>query len=306
MRVIQPRRRDPYDTALFSSKPTNGHAAFVPDRVHATSRGKTVVFPAEDEPLVEAESAAEGSNQNLSAEPALDAYDPAVEDEPEQVKQKSTSISIDDEDPDFGDIVDDDQEPEVTNKDPGVGESEAPAPVRVQTPAPTPSPPKTPTPAQTETSNDWYESLTFQEISKKGSRDRPENTGLATPNWIIGYFVDLHGNKSNFIERARLLGQFLYWFGKSKHGASRASRKDKVGRRCIDKTHKQLGAEVWIDRKRVGAYLQEFNDLGLIESKSNEAGSRKFTRITVLADGILKAYRVGADTARHQASKARA
>ncbi|NLX99018.1 MAG: hypothetical protein GXY83_22980 [Rhodopirellula sp.] len=163
---------------------------------------------------------------------------------------------------------------------------------------------RTPKPQPAAASQDWYDSAAFKTISRKGSRELPENSGLATPNWIIGYFRHQHGSKSNFIARARLLGQILYWFGVSKSGKPRTRYKDKMGRTCIFKTKKQLGYEVWIDRKRVGRYLKEFAKEELINCERTVMRGRPTCRITILPAGILKAYLRGADVARAQALKA--
>jgi hypothetical protein len=173
----------------------------------------------------------------------------------------------------------------------------------------TPSQQKTgrkPKPQPAAASQDWRDSPAFKQISRKGSRELPENTGLATPNWIIGYFRHRHGSKSNFIERARLLGQILYWFGVSKKtGNLRTRYKDKMGRTCVFKTQKQLGYEVWIDRKRVGDYFTEFVEEELIDYERTVVRGRQTCRITILPAGILKAYRCGARVAHAQALKAR-
>ena len=132
---------------------------------------------------------------------------------------------------------------------------------------------------------EWYESETFRRITLDGSEELPGNRKIATPLWVLHYFNDA--------ERALLFGQLLYWFGRTKNGRRRASRRED-GRSVIDKTHQELADEIGVrNKRRIEGHLKVFRKAGLLDHRTIGYAKGKMTRIRLLPDGVARAYREG-------------
>ena len=139
--------------------------------------------------------------------------------------------------------------------------------------------------------DDWDRSEAYRLIYQQGSALLPGNLNLAIPKWVLHYFQDS--------EKALLFAQILYWFGPGKHGTPRASRRDDLGRRALDKTHQDLADEVgMVNARRVEGMLKEFLDDNLLDyDPCHGTGKGRTTRIWLKPEGILAAYRLGCQRA---------
>lgn len=134
-------------------------------------------------------------------------------------------------------------------------------------------------------SDDWYDSGVYEMIARHGSDELPGNRKIAVQRWLLHFFHD--------IERAFVFAQLLYWFGKNDRGQARASRRED-NRSVIDKTHQQLADEVGITKKRrIEIHLKAFKEQGLLDYRTKGYGRGKTTRIWLLPEGVLRAYREG-------------
>ena len=70
------------------------------------------------------------------------------------------------------------------------------------------------------------ESEAYRLVYRPGSESLVGNLNVVIPKWVLHYFHDP--------EKALLFAQILYWFGPTKHGTSRASRRDDLGRRVVE------------------------------------------------------------------------
>ncbi len=139
--------------------------------------------------------------------------------------------------------------------------------------------------------DDWDRSEAYRLIYQQGSALLSGNLNLAIPKWVLHYFQDS--------EKALLFAQILYWFGPGKHGTPRASRRDNLGRRALDKTHQDLADEVgMVNARRLEGLLKEFLDDNLLDyDPCHGTGKGRTTRIWLKPEGILAAYRLGCQRA---------
>ncbi len=166
--------------------------------------------------------------------------------------------------------------------------------------------------------NDWYKTEACKLVARQGSEKLPGNRNLRVPLWILHYFRN--------IEMAVVFAQILYWFGRTKDGKRRATREDKQGRTVVDKTHRQLADELGIpNERRVENCLRSFanrkrkekkkgnaehagstkgtqdteaknkekEQIKLLDYRTTGMGKGRTTRIWLIPEGILEAYKIG-------------
>ena len=159
----------------------------------------------------------------------------------------------------------------------------------------------------------WYKSEAYTLVSRAGSETLPGNQRLSVPLWVLHYFRD--------VEMAVVFAQVLYWFGRTKDRKRRAIRRDRQGRTVVDKTHRQLADELGIpNERRVENCLKFFakkekktkakenraNTKGiggkdgkvderikLLDYRTTGVGKGRTTRIWLIPEGILEAYKIG-------------
>ena len=135
--------------------------------------------------------------------------------------------------------------------------------------------------------NDWVESEAYEIIYQPGSKLQLGNLNSAIPKWVLHYFQNP--------EKALLFAQILYWFGPNNRGTPRASRRDDLRRRVLDKTHQEFTDELGLENsRRVEGLLKSFLDNNLLDyDPCHGTGKGRATRIWLKPAGILAAYRLG-------------